>query len=106
MSAETNGPDPEVHPVPSGMAPPAAVRPAPPGLIAGVGSIISGVVGFGVPVLGILVACLGIGLGVLAIRQARRASGRSSPICGITGISLSVLSIVFWVCAVLFESYH
>jgi hypothetical protein len=106
MPTDTNSPDPELPPMSSGIAPPSAVRPAPPGMIAGVGSIISGVVGFGVPVLGILVACLGIGLGILAIRQARRARARSSLICGIIGISLSVLSIVFWVCAVLFESYH
>jgi len=106
MPSETNGPDSEAPPASSGIAPPAAVQAAPPGLILGVGSILCGLAGFAVPILGILVAGIGIWLGVVAVRQARRASARSSLICGITGIALSVLSIVFWVCAVLFESYR
>lgn len=106
MSNEANGPDAEARSLSSGIAPPASVPVSQPGLIAGVGSIICGLIGFGIPVLGILVACVGIWLGVLAILRARRTAARSSMICGIAGISLSVLGIVYWVCVVLFESYH
>ena len=106
MSNETNGPNAEARSVSSGIAPPAAVSTSQPGMIAGIGSIICGLIGFGIPVLGILVACVGIWLGVLAVLRARRTMARSSTICGIAGISLSVLSIVYWVCVILFESYH
>jgi hypothetical protein len=106
MSNETDRPDAEAQSVSSDSAPPAAVQKSQPGLISGIGSILCGLIGFGIPVLGILVAGVGIWLGILAILQARRTAARSSTICGIIGIALSALCIVFWVCAILFESYH
>jgi hypothetical protein len=85
---------------------PAAVQHPRPGLIAGVGSIVAGVIGFGVPVLGMIASCVGIWLGVRGFRQGRAANQPPGMICGIIGISISGLSIVYWVSALLFESYR
>ena len=93
------GPFPQV-PDPDGVT-----RPA-PGLIAGIGSIVAGVIGFAIPVLGMAVSCAGIWLGIKAIRNGRAARYSTSTTCGIIGASISVLGIVYWVCAVLFESYR
>ena len=84
--------------------PDAAVQKPLPGLIAGIGSIICGMFGFGVPVLGMVAACIGIWLGIRAIQQGRVGGYMTSVVCGAIGITVSALSIVFWVCAVLFES--
>jgi hypothetical protein len=89
-----------------GMPTPAAVQNQQPGLVVSLCSIAAGMVGFGVPVLGVIAACVGIWLGVWGFRQGRAAHYTPSIICGVIGISVSVLSIVFWVCVVLFESYH
>ena len=85
--------------------PDTATRPV-PGLIAGIGSIVAGVIGFSIPVLGMAVSCAGIWLGIKAIRNGRAARYSTSTTCGIIGASISVLGIVYWVCAVLFESYR
>jgi hypothetical protein len=77
-----------------------------PGLVVSLCSIAAGLIGFGVPVLGMLASCAGIGLGIWGFRQGRAAHYTPSIACGIIGTSISVLSIVFWVCAILFESYH
>jgi hypothetical protein len=75
-------------------------------MFASIGSIIAGVIGFSVPVVGMAASCIGIWFGVTGIRQGRTAKYRPSIILGIVGISVDGLSIIFWVCAVLFESYH
>ena len=77
-----------------------------PGLIAGICSIVAGVIGFSIPVVGMVASCVGIWLGVKGIRQGRVANYRPSIICGISGLSISGLGIVFWVCVILFESYR
>jgi hypothetical protein len=77
-----------------------------PGLVAGLCSIAAGLVGFGVPVLGTIASCAGIGLGIWGFRQGRAAHYTRGAVCGLVGVSVSVLGIVFWVCAVLFESYR
>jgi hypothetical protein len=77
-----------------------------PGLVISLCSIAAGLIGFGVPALGMLASCAGIGLGIWGFRQGRAAHYTPSIACGIIGTSISVLSIVFWVCAILFESYH
>jgi hypothetical protein len=53
-----------------------------------------------------LASFVGIGLGIWGFRQSRAARYNRGTICGITGIAVSVLSIVYWVCVVLFESYR
>ena len=80
--------------------------PKQPGFVVSLCSIAVGLIGFGVPVLGMLASCAGIGLGIWGFRQGRAAHYTPSIACGIIGTSISVLSIVFWVCAILFESYH
>jgi hypothetical protein len=77
-----------------------------PGFVVGLCSIAAGLIGFGVPIIGMLASLVGIGLGIWAIRQGRAAHYRPSIICGILGASVAGLSIVFWVCVVLFESYR
>jgi hypothetical protein len=98
MCPETNEPD---------TASSAAVvqKPA-PGLMAGICSIVAGVIGFSIPIAGIVVSCAGIWLGVKGIRQGRAENYRPSIICGISGLCIAGLGIVFWVCAILFESYR
>ena len=92
-------------PFPPAPDPDGVTRPA-PGLIAGIGSIVAGVIGFAIPVLGMAVSCVGIWLGIKAIRNGRAVRYTTSTSCGVIGASISVLGIVYWVCAVLFESYR
>jgi hypothetical protein len=103
LEARDNGASAPSHDV---VPPTEAVQKPLPGLIAGIGSIIGGVFGFAVPVLGVVAACIGIWLGIRAIQQGRMGGYTTSVVCGAIGIAVSALSIVFWVCAVLFESYH
>jgi len=77
-----------------------------PGLVISLCSIAAGLMGFGVPVLGMLASCVGIGLGIWGFRQGRAAHYRRSIVCGIAGISVSVLSFVFWPYVMLSSSYH
>jgi hypothetical protein len=53
-----------------------------------------------------IASCAGIGLGIWGFRQGRAASYTIGAVCGLIGIAVSILGIVFWVCVVLFESYH
>jgi hypothetical protein len=64
------------------------------------------VVGFGVPVLGMIASCVGIWLGIVGFRQGRATNYSPSIICGIIGISFGGLSIVYWMSVILFESYR
>ena len=99
MPPETDDPD--------AAAPPAPNDPPPrPGLFFAIASIVAGVIGFAIPVVGMAVACIGIWFGIKAIRQARASSDKPGLTCGIVGLSLCLLSIVYWICAVLFESYR
>lgn len=101
MAAE--GPGPETG------TPPAASVDAPseqPGFVVSLCSIAAGLIGFGVPVLGMLASCAGIGLGIWGFRQGRAAHYPRSVVCGIAGISVSVLSFVFWPYVMLSSSYH
>lgn len=75
-------------------------------MIAGIGSIVAGVIGFSIPVAGIVVSCVGIWLGIKGIRQGRAENYRPSIMCGISGLGIAGLGIVFWACAILFESYR
>ena len=77
-----------------------------PGLVVGLCSIGAGLVGFSVPVLGMLVSLGGIGLGIWGFRQGRAGHSPRSVACSLIGIAVSIGGIVFWVCALLFESYH
>jgi len=77
-----------------------------PSLFFAIASIVAGVIGFAIPVAGMAVACIGIWFGIKAIRQARATNDKLGITCGIVGLSLCLLSIVYWVCAVLFESYR
>ncbi len=77
-----------------------------PGMFACIGSIVAGVIGFSLPVVGIAASSIGIWLGISGIRQGRAAKYRPSIICGIVGISVDGLGIIYWVCVFLFESYH
>jgi hypothetical protein len=86
---------------------PAANAPAKqPGFVVSLCSIAAGLVGFGVPVVGMLASLAGIGLGIWGFRQGRAAHFLRSIACGLIGIAVSVGGIVFWVCVVLFESYR
>lgn len=105
MSPEPPDPDAPPLPAPTALADEAVQTPA-PGLIAGIGSIVTAVIGFGVPVLGMVASCVGIWLGITAVRRGRSTRYNPSVTCGVIGISLAVLGIVFWVCVVLFESYR
>jgi len=98
---------PEARDPEAGTPPPyVAVPNQQPGLIAGVCSIIAGAAGFAIPILGMVASCVGIWLGIKAIRQGRGGTYKPSVTCGIVGVSLAVLSIVYWVCVVLFESHR
>ena len=77
-----------------------------PGFIIGLCSIAAGLIGFGVPVVGMLGSLAGIGLGIWGFRLGRPAHYPRSITCGLIGVTLSVLSIVFCVCVVLFSSYR
>jgi hypothetical protein len=88
------------------MSPEAHIPRQQPGLVASLCSIAAGLVGFGVPVLGMIASCAGIWLGIRGFRQGRAARYTPGMTCGIAGIAVSVLGIVYWVCAILFESYH
>jgi hypothetical protein len=77
-----------------------------PGFLISLCSIAAGLVGFGMPVVGMLVSCVGVGLGIWALRRGRAAHYRRSVVCGIVGISLSVLSFVFWPYVIVTSSYH
>jgi hypothetical protein len=83
---------------------PSSLRP--PGFVVSLCSIAAGLVGFGAPVIGMIASFAGIGLGVWGFRQGRAAHYTPSVTCGLIGITVSVLGIVFWVCVILFESYH
>ena len=97
MPPEPHDPEAAVPGPPSGPNPQ-------PGLILGVCSIAAGVVGFSVPVLGMVASCFGIWFGIKAIQQSRVAGYRPSITCGRIGLSLGVLGIIYWICVVLFES--
>jgi hypothetical protein len=84
--------------------PPTAVQNQ-PGLVLGLCSIVAGLIGFGVPVLGMIASLAGIGLGVWGFRRGLAARYTGGIACGIIGTVVSVLSIVFWVCVILLESY-
>lgn len=88
------------------MSLPEAARNPQPGLVAGLCSIAAGLVGFGVPVVGVIASLAGIASGIWGFRQGRAAGYTPGVTCGLIGIAASVLSIVFWVCVVLFESYR
>ena len=88
----------------SAAAPPSFVEQ--PGFVLSLCSIAAGLIGFGVPVIGILASCVGITLGIAGARRGRRAGVPRSMICGGIGTLISVLGIGFWVVVVLFESYH
>ena len=77
-----------------------------PSLFFAIASIVAGVIGFAIPVAGMAVACVGIWFGIKAIRQGRTTHDKPGVTCGIVGLSLCLLSIVYWVCAILFESYR
>ena len=98
MRSESNEPD-------TGLSAPVVQKPL-PGLIAGICSIAAGLIGFSIPVVGVVASCVGIWLGVKGIRQGRMANHRASIICGISGLSISGLGILFWAGVILFESYR
>ena len=77
-----------------------------PGLVISLCSIAAGLIGFGVPVLGMLASCAGIGLGIWGFRRGRAAHYPRSVACGIAGISVSILSFVFWTYVLLSSSYR
>jgi hypothetical protein len=107
MPSDEPGPDTEAPPTAIGdVTSLTAAQNKQPGLILSLCSIAAGLVGFGVPITGMLASFVGIGLGVWAFRQGRLAHYTPSAVSGIAGILVSVLSIVYWVCVVLFESYH
>jgi protein-S-isoprenylcysteine O-methyltransferase Ste14 len=107
MSPDAHNPETEAPRAANGaVTNPAAVQNQQPGLAVGVCSIVAGVVGFSIPVLGMIASCAGIWLGVRGFRQGRAGNYAPSIVCAIIGISLSGLGIVFWVTAVLFESYR
>src|SRR5271170_5525183 len=107
MPPEPNSPDPGTPPpLNAAVATPAAAQIQQPGLVVGLCSIAAGLIGFGVPVLGMIASCAGIWLGVRGFRQGRPMHYTPGIVCGLDGISVSILSMVFWVCAILFESYH
>src|SRR5277367_2480886 len=107
MSPEAHDPDTGMLSAENGAGTnPVAIQNKQPGLIVSVCSIVAGVVGFGVPILGMIASCVGIWLGVKGVRQGRATNYTPSIICGVIGISVAGLSIVYWVSAVLFESYH
>jgi hypothetical protein len=107
MSPAAPGPNTGPPQAANGEVPaPVVVLKQQPGLVISLCSIAAGLIGFGVPVLGVLASCVGIGLGIWGVRQGRAAHYTPSIACGIIGTSISVLSIVFWVWAILFESYH
>jgi len=107
MSPEAHDPETEApHAAGSAVTNPAAVQNQQPGLGVSICSIIAGVVGFSIPILGMIASCIGIWLGVRGFRQGRAGNYTPGIICAVIGIFLSVLSIVYWVSAVLFESYH
>jgi hypothetical protein len=85
---------------------PAAAQNQQPGLAVSVSSIVAGVVGFSIPILGMIASCVGIWLGVRGFRQGRAGKYTPSIVCAIIGVFLSGLSIVFWVTVILFESYR
>jgi hypothetical protein len=91
---------------PNGEVPTPIVLPSQPGFGISLCSIAAGLVGFGVPVVGMLASCAGIGLGIWGFRQGRAAHYRRSIVCGITGISVSIVSFVFWPYVMLSSSYH
>jgi hypothetical protein len=88
------------------MSTPEVVRNPQPGLVISLCSIAAGLVGFGIPVVGVIASLAGIALGIWGFRQGRAAGYRPSATCGLIGIAASALGIVFWVCVVLFESYR
>jgi hypothetical protein len=107
MPPETIDPGNEMSPATnSAVATPEPAQTAQPGLIVGICSIAAGVIGFSIPVLGMVVSCAGIWLGIKGFRQGRASNLTSSTVCGVIGASLSGLGIVFWISAVLFESYR
>jgi hypothetical protein len=107
MASDANEPDPGTSAAAEGaVASTPAVQQPLPGLVAGIGSIVAGVIGFGIPVLGVVGSCVGIWLGVRGFRAGRTANYRPSVVCSGIGMTASVLGLVFWVCAVLFESYR
>jgi hypothetical protein len=85
---------------------PAAAQNQQPGLAVGVCSIVAGVVGFSIPVLGMIASCVGIWLGVRGFQQGRAGNYTPGTTCAIIGLFLSGLGIVFWVIVILFESYR
>jgi hypothetical protein len=77
-----------------------------PGLVVSLCSIAVGLIGFGVPVVGMLASLAGIGLGIWGFRLGRIARYPRGTVCGIAGISISILSFVFWPYVMLSSSYH
>ena len=107
MSPEAHNPETKApRAANSAVTDPAAVQNQQPGLVISICSIGAGVVGFGIPILGMIASCIGIWLGVRGFRQGRAGNYTPSIICAIIGIFLSGLSIIYWVSAILFESYH
>ena len=97
---------PPGEPGPESAATPPPVFTEQPGFVLSLYSIAAGLVGFGIPVVGIVASCVGIALGIAGFRRGRRAASPRSMICGSIGILVSVLGIGFWVVVVLFESYR
>jgi hypothetical protein len=95
--------EPDTQPL---TAPTSPVQTPAPSLSTGTGAIIAALIGFAVPVLGMVASCVGIWLGIIAVRRGRSTRYIPSVTCGVIGIFIAVLGIVYWVCVVLFESYR
>ncbi len=77
-----------------------------PGLVVSLCSIAASLIGFSVPVIGMIASCIGIWLGVRGFRRGRAAHYTAGTVCGVIGLSVSVLSFVFWPYVMLSSSYH
>jgi hypothetical protein len=106
MAPEPPDPNARTPPAGTGVAVAPVALPQQPGFGVGLCSIALGVLGFGVPVLGMLASCAGIGLGIWGFRRGRAAHYPRSVACGIAGISVSILSFVFWPYVLLSSSYR
>jgi hypothetical protein len=95
--------EPDTPPGANGDLPTSIALPNQPGFVICLCSIAVGLAGFSFP---LLPSCVGLGLGIWGFRKGCAAHYRRSIVCGIVGISVSVLTLLFWPYVMVMSSYH
>ena len=103
MPSDMQSPTPNPQPQPAEYARPGSIQQnLQPGLIGAVCSIVAGVLGFIIPVLGIIGSGVGLWLGIKALKIGQMSKYNPTTICGVIGIAIAGLAIFYWILSIVF----